>query len=101
VTPEEKSPQPASGVAKQTAAAARTARLPRLRSRPGLESASHLTRPILGPAAGCGGRNATPGQAASACKLTALPPAVPQPRKALWPVSAWPMTRVCISGVPS
>ncbi len=58
VTPEEKSPQPASGTAQHTAAAARAARRARPRSPPGLESASHLTRPILGPAAGCGSRYA-------------------------------------------
>jgi hypothetical protein len=56
VTPEEKSPQPASGTAQQTAATARAARRARPRRRPDLEPASHFTRLILGPAAGCGGR---------------------------------------------
>jgi len=45
VTPEEKSPQPASGVTMQAAATARAARLPRLRSRS--DQDSRPTRPIL------------------------------------------------------
>jgi hypothetical protein len=62
VTPVEKSPQPASGTAQQAAAAARAARRARPWRRPDLESASHLTRPILGPATGSGGRYATSGR---------------------------------------
>lgn len=57
VTPDEKSPHPASGTANATAATAVAARPARPRRRPALVSAYHFTRQSLGPAAGCGSRN--------------------------------------------
>jgi hypothetical protein len=57
VTPDEKSPQPASGTANAAAATAVATRLAGPRRRPALVSASHLTRQSLGPAAACGSRN--------------------------------------------
>jgi hypothetical protein len=57
VTPEEKSPHPASGTPNATAAAAVAARrLAGPRRRRAVVSASHLTRQSLGPADGCGSR---------------------------------------------
>ena len=56
VTPDEKSPHPASGTANAAAATAVAARLPGSRRRPAPVSASHLTRQSLGPGAGCGSR---------------------------------------------
>jgi hypothetical protein len=56
VTPDEKSPHPASGTASATAATAVAARLAGPRRRRALISASHFTRQSLGPGAGCGSR---------------------------------------------
>jgi hypothetical protein len=65
VTPDEKSPHPASGTANAAAAAAVAIR-PAGPRRPDLSSASHLTRQSLGPAASCGGRS---GAASPAAKI--------------------------------
>src|SRR6202012_5406653 len=56
VTPDEKSPQPASGTASATAATAVAARLAGPRRRRALISAAHFTRQSLGAGAGWGSR---------------------------------------------
>ena len=101
VTPDEKSPHPASGTAKPTAATAVATRLPRPPA-PAPSPRPISRRPILGPAAGCGSRYG----AASPPEDREYPERggwlwSSYALKALWPVRAWPMTRVCISGVPS
>ncbi len=102
VTPDEKSPHPASGTAAAVAATAVAARLAVPRRRRCPLSASHFTRQSLGPAAGCGSRY---GAASPRCEdqkedseRTRLTLAAPIPRTAAQHVirealGPWPDTQ--------